>query len=155
MKTIEIYTDGSCLGNPGLGGIGAVLTYKEHKREISTGFKFTTNNRMELKAAIEALKAIKEPSKVKLHTDSRYVIDGTTKWIENWIAKSWKDSKRKPVKNKDLWLELIDASNKHDIEWIHVKAHSGVELNERCDQLAKEAANSKNLIEDFGYQSKY
>ena len=136
-KTIHIFTDGSCLGNPGPGGYGAVLIYKGHRKELSHGFAHTTNNRMELMAAIEALKALKKPSKVRLHTDSMYVKDGLTKWIHGWKRNGWKTAAKKPVKNKDLWQALEEACARHDVEWRWVRGHDGDEGNERADELAR------------------
>jgi ribonuclease HI len=136
-KLIEIWTDGACSGNPGPGGWGALLKSGEHAREIHGGEPDTTNNRMELMAAIEALNALKKPSKVKLHTDSTYVKDGLTKWIHGWKRNGWKTASKKPVKNKDLWQMLEKACERHDIQWIWVKGHDGDEGNERADELAR------------------
>lgn len=135
-KTVIIYTDGACSGNPGPGGWGAVLEYNGTKKEISGSAKETTNNRMELTAAIKAIEAIKEPCKIQLYTDSTYVKDGITKWIDGWKKKGWKTSNRKPVKNIDLWQELEKALETHDVEWHWVKGHSGHDGNERADELA-------------------
>ncbi len=137
---IRIYTDGACLGNPGRGGYGAILIYKEHQKKISGHEKETTNNRMELRGAIEALKTLKKPSEVILHTDSKYVMDGMMKWIANWKKNGWKTSDRKAVKNADLWQELDIEAEKHNIEWVWVKGHSGNHFNEMADELAREAA---------------
>ena len=153
-KTITIYTDGSSLGNPGPGGWGAVLIYGKRRKELSGGFRLTTNNRMEILAVIEALKALnnKERYNVKLHTDSSYVVNSMTKgWIYNWKAKNW-IKKGKPVLNADLWQQLLEENKKHDIEYIWVKAHVGIPENERCDQLAKEAASYDDLPPDLGYE---
>jgi len=136
---IEIWTDGACSGNPGPGGWGALLVAGEHRRELSGGATETTNNRMELCAAIEALKALKKPSQVKLHTDSTYVKDGLTKWISAWKRNGWKTAAKKPVKNKDLWQELDQACARHQIEWVWVKGHAGDPGNERADSLARAA----------------
>ena len=136
-KLIEIWTDGACSGNPGPGGWGALLKSGEHAREIHCGEPDTTNNLMELMAAIEALNALKKPSKVKLHTDSTYVKDGLTKWIHGWKRNGWKTASKKPVKNKDLWQMLEKACERHDIQWIWVKGHDGDEGNERADELAR------------------
>ncbi|PJG83158.1 ribonuclease HI [Caviibacterium pharyngocola] len=151
QKQIEIFTDGSCLGNPGAGGIGAVLRYKSHEKRLSKGYKLTTNNRMELLAVIEALNCLKEPCAVALYSDSQYMQDGITKWIFNWKKNAWKTSAGKPVKNQDLWVRLDEAVQKHQICWHWVKGHSGHPENEICDQLAKQGAESPNL-EDTGYQ---
>ena len=137
---IKIYTDGACLGNPGVGGWGAILLYKEHKKEISGSEKESTNNRMEIKAVIESLKALKKSSYVKIYTDSKYVQDGITKWIHNWKKNNWRTADRKPVKNSELWQELDLEATKHQIEWIWVKGHSGNHYNEIADNLARQAA---------------
>jgi len=135
-KIVEIYTDGACSGNPGPGGWGAILRYDGHERELSGGDSETTNNRMELMAAICALDALKRPSHVKLHTDSKYVLQGATEWIEGWEKRGWKTADKKPVKNVDLWQKLQDAMKPHKIDWIWVKGHAGHPENERADQLA-------------------
>lgn len=128
---MRIWTDGSCLGNPGPGGWGALLTFGEHERELSGGADDTTNNRMELMAAIGALESLKRPCQVELWSDSKYVIDGITSWIHGWRKRGWKK-----VKNRDLWERLDEARGPHDIEWRWVKGHSGDENNERVDRLA-------------------
>ncbi|OFW81396.1 MAG: ribonuclease HI [Alphaproteobacteria bacterium RIFCSPLOWO2_01_FULL_40_26] len=138
---IEIYTDGACLGNPGPGGWGAILIYKEHQKKISGAERETTNNRMEMRAVIEALKVLKRSSKITLHTDSKYVMEGITNWIESWKKNNWRNANRKPVKNSDLWLELDVEVKKHQIKWIWVKGHSGNHYNEIVDKLAREAAD--------------
>ena len=135
-ETVEIYTDGACSGNPGPGGWGVLMLYGEHEKELTGGEFETTNNRMELMAAIQALTALKRPCKVHLHTDSTYVMKGITEWIDGWKAKGWKNSSKKPVKNADLWRLLDDAVNPHEIEWFWVKGHSGNPGNERADDLA-------------------
>lgn len=141
MKEITIYTDGACSGNPGPGGWGAVLIFKGNQKEISGGAKDTTNNIMEMTAVIEALKLLKEPCIVNLHSDSAYVVNAFNEhWIEGWLAKGWVNSKKEPVKNKELWLELIELTNKHKVKFIKVKGHSTNELNNRCDYLATTAA---------------
>ncbi len=139
-SSIEIYTDGACLGNPGRGGWGAILLYKEHRKEISGGEKLSTNNRMEMRAVIESLKTLKKLSEVTLYTDSKYVMDGITKWIFNWKKNGWKGSDKKPVKNVDLWQELDAEVAKHQIKWVWVKGHSGNKFNEIADVLARTAA---------------
>ena len=144
MKEIKIYTDGSCLGNPGPGGYGAILVYKNNEKEIYDGFFNTTNNRMELMAPIMALSKLKEPCNVKIITDSKYVKNGITSWIFNWKKNNWKTSSKKDVKNKDLWQMLDIALNKHNVTWEWVKAHNGHLENERCDALAKKGALSPN-----------
>lgn len=135
-KYLEIYTDGACLGNPGPGGWGAILIWGEKIKEISGCEKNTTNNRMELKAAIEALKAIKMDVPIKIYTDSQYVKKGITEWINSWIHTNWNRGK---VKNVDLWKELNELNKKYKVEWYWVKGHSGHEMNERVDQIAKDA----------------
>jgi len=139
MSIVHIWTDGACSGNPGPGGWGAVLRYGDTEKELSGGDAATTNNRMELMAAIEALNALKKPANVKLHTDSKYVMDGVTKWIHGWKKKGWKTADNKPVKNEDLWRALEAAANRHTIEWKWVKGHAGDEMNERADALARTA----------------
>jgi ribonuclease HI len=135
-KEIEIWTDGSCSGNPGPGGWGALLVSGENEKELFGGEENTTNNKMELTAAIEALNALKAPSKVTLHTDSTYVKDGLTKWIHGWKKNGWKTAAKKPVKNKELWQALDAACKRHDITWKWVKGHAGDPGNERADELA-------------------
>ena len=138
-KVVEIYTDGACSGNPGPGGWGAILRAGKSEKELSGSAEETTNNRMELMAAIRALEALKRPCKVALHTDSQYVRQGITQWMPGWIRKNWRTSGGKPVKNRDLWERLLAATKAHEIEWIWVRGHSGHEENERADQLAREA----------------
>ena len=140
MKHVEIFTDGACKGNPGPGGWGAILRMGEHEKELSGGDPATTNNRMELMGAIEALRALREPCRVTLHTDSKYVIDGITGWIFGWQRNGWKNAAKKPVANADLWQELVAAAKPHRIEWIWVKGHDGHPENERADRLASDAA---------------
>ena len=134
---VEIYTDGACSGNPGPGGWGALLRWRDREREISGGEGETTNNRMELMAAIQALEALNRPSRVRLYTDSKYVKDGITSWIHNWKKKGWKTSKRKPVKNVDLWQRLDAALGRHEVDWLWVPGHAGHKDNERADALAR------------------
>ncbi len=140
-KEIIIYTDGACSGNPGPGGWGAILRYNGHKKEIYGSQKDTTNNRMELTAVIEALSTLKEPCKVVLYTDSKYIIDGITQWIDGWKAKGWKTANKKHVKNDDLWKKLDELCNGHDINWQWVKGHDGNPGNERADELACKGAD--------------
>jgi ribonuclease HI len=140
LKQLEIFTDGACKGNPGPGGWGAVIRYGKHEKEISGGDPDTTNNRMELAAAIQALKILIEPCHIKLHTDSKYVLDGITKWIHGWQRNGWKNASKQPVRNADLWRDLIDAAARHQVEWIWVKGHNGHPENERADRLASDAA---------------
>ena len=138
--TVEIFTDGACKGNPGPGGWGAVIRAGEREKEISGGEPLTTNNRMELLAAIRAHAALKRPCEVVLHPDSLYVRDGITKWVHGWKRNGWKTADRKPVKNAELWQELCDAAARHKIDWRWVKGHNGHPENERADKLACDAA---------------
>ena len=137
QKKIEIYTDGACSGNPGPGGWGAVLRFQGKEKEISGGSQSTTNNQMELQAAIEALKALKESCVVDLYTDSQYLRQGITQWIHNWKKNGWKTADKKPVKNRELWVELDGLVKKHSIHWHWLKGHAGHPENERCDELAR------------------
>ena len=139
---ITIYTDGSCLTNPGSGGWAAIINENNKKKIISGNEKNTTNNRMELLAPINALKRIKSGTKIKIYTDSQYVKNGITEWINTWLSNNWKTSKKEDVKNKDLWIELYNLTKSFNIEWIWVKAHDGNPLNDEVDLLAKRAANS-------------
>lgn len=137
-ETVEIWTDGACSGNPGPGGWGALLRFGDKERELCGGKALTTNNQMELMAAIEALKALKRSCKVVLTTDSTYVRDGITKWVHGWQKNGWKTAAKKPVKNADLWQDLLAASQRHDsIDWRWVKGHSGHAENDRADELAR------------------
>lgn len=137
MKHVDIYTDGACSGNPGAGGWGAVIVYKGIEKELSGGEAKTTNNRMELTAVIEALKALKEPCEVTLTSDSKYVVDGITKgWAKSWRTKGWRKGDGKPALNPDLWGELLDLLEMHSVEFVWVKGHAGHPYNERCDRLA-------------------
>lgn len=139
LPKVVIYTDGACSGNPGPGGWGAVLIYKDNEKELSGGESQTTNNRMELMAAIKSLGELKKPCAVDLYTDSNYVRQGITEWIHNWKKRNWKTTDKKPIKNVDLWLLLDEVSQKHDIKWFWVKGHNGDPLNERADALARNA----------------
>ena len=141
MKQVEIFTDGACSGNPGPGGWGALLRWNGVTKELYGGEPDTTNNRMELTAAINALNALKEPCNVDLYTDSVYVRDGISTWIEGWKAKDWKTSARKPVKNADLWQKLDLARTRHNVNWHWVKGHAGHPENERCDELARKGVD--------------
>lgn len=134
---IEIWTDGACSGNPGPGGWGALIRWNGHEKELHGGDPATTNNRMEMTAVIEALTALKRPSKVTLNVDSTYVKDGLTKWIKGWKRNGWKTASKQPVKNQDLWMAMDDACKRHDITWKWVKGHAGDEGNERADALAR------------------
>ncbi|QIZ76831.1 ribonuclease HI [Ferrimonas lipolytica] len=153
-KQVTLYTDGSCLGNPGPGGYGAVMLFRKHRKELSHGYQQTTNNRMELLAAIVALETLIEPCEVVLHTDSQYMRQGITQWIHGWKRNGWVTKAKEPVKNVDLWQRLDAASQLHEMDWRWVKGHSGNPENERCDVLARNAAGDKaNHSEDTGYQS--
>ena len=144
MQKVTIYTDGACSGNPGPGGWAAVLIYGEHKKEISGGCRETTNNIMEITAVIESLKLLKEPCEVELYSDSSYVVNAFLQnWIESWQKNNWRNSKKEEVKNKELWLELIELTKVHKVNFNKVKGHSDNDLNNRCDYLATHA------IEDF------
>ncbi|MFY9628166.1 MAG: ribonuclease HI [Methylocystis sp.] len=134
---VRIWTDGACSGNPGPGGWGAILRFGERERELSGGEKATTNNRMELMAAIVSLETLTRPCSVDLHTDSQYVRNGVTQWIDGWKARGWKTADKKPVKNVDLWRRLEEAEARHDVAWHWVKGHAGDEMNERADELAR------------------
>jgi ribonuclease HI len=134
---VAIWSDGACSGNPGPGGWGAILVWRDTRKELSGGEAMTTNNRMELMAAIAALEALKRPTAVDLHTDSQYLRGGITGWINGWKRNGWKTADKKPVKNVDLWQRLDEAARKHDIAWHWVKGHAGTELNERADELAR------------------
>lgn len=136
---VEIYSDGACSGNPGVGGYGAILRTSGKEKEISGCEEFTTNNRMELLAAISALEALKKQCRVRLTTDSNYVVKGITEWIDGWIKKNWKNSQNKEVLNRDLWERLLKVARNHEIEWNWIKGHNGHSENERCDRLARDA----------------
>lgn len=137
LKAIDIYTDGACQGNPGPGGWGAILRFKAHEKEISGYSPQTTNNQMEMRAVIEALKMLKERCRVRLHTDSQYLKNGITRWIHGWKRNGWVTSEKLPVKNRELWEELDRLSQRHEIEWVWVRGHAGHPENERCDELAR------------------
>lgn len=159
MMHVVVYTDGSSRGNPGRGGYGAVLLYTgpdgvEHRKELSGGYKRTTNNRMELLGVIAALEALKRPCEVDVHTDSQYVANAFNKhWVESWQRKGWKTAGKKPVKNPDLWQRLLAAMAPHKVHWIWVRGHAGTQLNERADELATCAADGQAgpLLVDEGY----
>lgn len=148
---VHIYTDGSCLGNPGPGGYGVVIEYGKHHKELAEGFQLTTNNRMEMLAAVRGLEALTRPCTVVLTTDSQYLKQGIQTWIHNWKRNGWRTSNRKPVKNADLWQQLDAACQRHTIQWEWVKGHAGHPQNERCDELARTAATAANLKEDKGF----
>jgi|SRR5574344_289370 ribonuclease HI len=153
MKEVLVFTDGSCLGNPGPGGYGAILKYKEHVKELSKGFTHTTNNRMELMAVIVALSSLKEPCSVTITTDSQYVKNGMTSWLAGWKRNNWFSSTKAPVKNKDLWQNLDKECSRHQISFKWVKGHAGHPENERCDELARNAALGDNKFLDEGFCS--
>ncbi len=142
MKTVNIYTDGACRGNPGIGGWGVLIEYENVSKEYFGGELNTTNNKMELIAAIEGLKVLKEPCIVNLTTDSKYVMQGITLWIDNWKKNNWKNSSKKDVKNKELWIELEKHVRRHQVEWNWVKGHSGHEKNEVADALANKGIDN-------------
>lgn len=139
MKSVTIHTDGACSGNPGPGGWGAILSYGDNEKELSGGESPTTNNRMEMMAAIMAFEALKNPCVVNIYTDSRYVLDGITKWLSGWKAKGWKTAAKEPVKNADLWMRLEQAASGHAVTWHWVRGHNGHDMNERVDRLARAA----------------
>lgn len=151
---VEMYTDGACSGNPGAGGYGTILRYKDsagncHEKELTAGYKLTTNNRMELMAVIAGFEALKKPCRVKITSDSKYFIDAfEKKWLESWQKNNWKTASKKPVKNVDLWQRLLKSKEPHDVELVWVKGHAGHEFNERCDQLAVNSSKSENLLDD-------
>lgn len=153
LKKVVIYTDGGCLGNPGPGGYGAVLLYGEHRKEISAGYKLTTNNRMEISACIAALESLKYQCNVTIYSDSKYVVDSIEKgWVKKWRTNSWKRNKKDKTENHDLWERLLDLCEKHKVKFEWVKGHAGNSENERCDKLAEEASKQDNLLEDKKYE---
>ncbi len=154
LKKVEIYTDGACTGNPGKGGYGAVLIYNGNEKRISKGFRKTTNNRMELMAAIDALKLLKEDCIVDLYSDSKYLTDAINQsWLSSWQKNGWKKSDKKPVLNRDLWEELLLLINKHKVTFIWVKGHNGNPFNEVCDTMAVEAYNNSSDNIDENYEN--
>ncbi len=153
MKEVKLFTDGSCIGNPGPGGWAAVLEYKGHIQKIAQGYELTTNNRMELSAVIQGLSALKEPCKVTVTTDSQYVKNGMTSWLAGWKRRNWITSDKKAVKNKDLWQKLDQECSRHEIVWKWVKGHAGHPQNELCDELARNAALGDRKIPDLGFVS--
>ena len=153
LKQVVIYTDGACSGNPGPGGYGAVLLSGGHRKELSGGFRLTTNNRMEMLAAIEALRSLKDRCAVKLHTDSQYVVNAIQQgWAKRWQANGWMRNKKEKAVNPDMWAQLLELCKQHDVEFIWVRGHAGNVENERCDELAVEAARQRNLPVDEGYR---
>ncbi|MEO8458747.1 MAG: ribonuclease HI [Chloroflexota bacterium] len=153
LKQVTIFTDGACIGNPGPGGYGAVLIYGDHRRELSAGYAKTTNNRMELLAAIVALKALKEPCQVTIFSDSQYVIKGIEEgWAESWRQRGWRRKKGTAL-NADLWQQLLDLCDKHEVTFKWVKGHAGIPENERCDHLATDAAANSATERDEVYES--
>ena len=154
IKTVDIYTDGACSGNPGSGGYGAVMLYNGARKELSEGYRLTTNNRMELLAVIKALEALKERCRINLYSDSKYVVDAVTKgWAKKWQTNGWKKSDKSRALNTDLWERLLALLDYHDVTFIWVKGHADNVENERCDFLARSAIESGNLIEDKNYES--
>ncbi len=152
LKQVSLYTDGSCLGNPGPGGYGLVLVYKQHRKTLAQGYRLTTNNRMEQMAAIAGLRCLGESCQVDLTTDSQYVRQGITQWIHNWKKRNWMTASKEPVKNVDLWQQLDTEVQRHQVTWHWVKGHAGHPENECCDQLAREAATQGPHLEDTGYR---
>lgn len=155
MKSITIYCDGSSIGNPGPGGWGAVVADGARAKELGGYKNDTTNNRMELTAAIESLRILKNASAVSIHTDSSYVINGITKWVKGWVKNGWLTKEKKDVLNRELWQELVKVSEKHDVAWKHVKGHSGIELNERADMIANGFARKEEVKLFYGSLAKY
>lgn len=156
MKQVHIFTDGSSRGNPGPGGYGTVVRYGAHLRELAQGFLRTTNNRMEILAAVAGLEILKEPCEVVVHSDSRYLVDAQSKgWVESWKKRGWRKADKSEVKNIDLWQRLERAAAGHRIQWVWVRGHDGHEMNERCDLLATEAADGKRgaLVADGGFEA--
>ena len=154
VKHVTIYTDGACIGNPGPGGYGAILLYQGHRRELSGGYRRTTNNRMEIMAAIVGLGALKEQCKVTLYSDSEYVVKAMSKgWAQRWRANGWKRNKREKVLNPDLWERLLQLCEYHEVQFGWVRGHAGTPENTRCDELAMQAAQQPNLPGDDGYIS--
>lgn len=154
MKQVNIYTDGACRGNPGNGGYGAVLEYNGKEKELSAGYKLTTNNRMELMAAIAGLSALKEPCNVNLYSDSKYLVDAVTLgWAEGWKKRGWRKADKQPALNVDLWERVLELLTVHSVKLIWVKGHAGHAYNERCDELATTAADGDNLLIDEVFES--
>ena len=152
IKEVDIYTDGACINNPGPGGYGVVLLYNQHRKELSGGFRLTTNNRMEMMAAIVGLATLKTKCAVTLYTDSQYLVNAVMKgWAKKWQANGWKRNKRENAKNPDLWEQLLNLCANHDVKFVWVKGHAGIPENECCDRLAVQAAKQHNLPADPGY----
>ncbi|MGB0563092.1 MAG: ribonuclease HI [Spirulinaceae cyanobacterium] len=152
-KSVTIYTDGACLGNPGPGGYGVLLIYGGHRKELQGGYRRTTNNRMEIQAAIAGLEALKEPCTVELYTDSKYVVDAIEKgWAKRWRANGWRKNKKEPAKNPDLWAQLLQLCDRHRVSFRWVKGHAGQPENERCDDIARASAQGMDLAVDEGYE---
>jgi len=152
LPEVTVYTDGACLGNPGPGGWAAVLLFQEKRKELSGGFAQTTNNRMELTAALEALEALKRPCRVKLHSDSQYLINAVSKgWAEGWRKRGWMRNKKERALNSDLWERLLKAVSRHEVEWVWVRGHAGNPENERCDELAVQASQGHPEAVDQGF----
>ena len=153
LKSLDIYTDGACSGNPGPGGYGVVMLYKGLRKELSEGFKKTTNNRMEALAVIKGLEALKEPCQVTLYSDSKYVVDAVTKrWVHKWKANNWVKADKKKALNTDLWERMLELLDKHKVIFVWVKGHADNVENERCDFLARQAIASGNLLDDEGFE---
>lgn len=154
LKDVTIHTDGACLGNPGPGGYGVVMRYKDHRKELSAGYRRTTNNRMELLAAIIGLRSLKQRCRVTLYSDSRYVVDGISKgWAKKWASNGWMRNDKDEALNPDLWQQLLALCDEHEVTFQWVKGHSGDKENERCDALANQAASGQFLLEDEAYES--
>jgi ribonuclease HI len=152
LKQVTVYADGACIGNPGPGGYGVILIYQGHRRELSGGYRRTTNNRMEIKAAIIGLEALKEKCRVTLYSDSGYLVNAMSKgWIQRWLANGWKRNRREKVLNPDLWQRLLHLCEYHDVRFIWVKGHAETPENIRCDELAVQAAHQPDLPDDEGY----
>ncbi|MDC0834747.1 ribonuclease HI [Leptolyngbya valderiana BDU 20041] len=153
-KHVTIYTDGACSGNPGVGGYGTILSYGEHQKELSGGFRKTTNNRMEMMAAIVGLQALKQPCKVSLYSDSKYLVDAMKQgWAKRWKANGWRRNKKEMAKNPDLWQQLLELCDRHQVEFFWVKGHAGHPENERCDALAVAASRQDELLVDEEYEN--
>ena len=152
QSAVTIYSDGACLGNPGPGGYGTVLLFGDRRKELSQGYRRTTNNRMELLGAIVGLEALTRPCDVQLYSDSQYVVHAMTKgWLDGWQRRGWRTAAKQPVKNQDLWRRLVQAMKPHALSWHWVRGHSGDPENERCDELAVAAANGEPLLDDAGF----